>query len=391
MSRFCSKCGAKVVEDSLFCEYCGNKLKSSTFVKRSVPPPTQESIRKPAFRSYNQVPQSSSSPSYYRRSRRSSSQGIKWLFIGIFFIVIIGFAAVVLLGIIVLPISINQIIDHQYDYIGEKTFSIDSLTNSSDSLTNTSSYVDLDIYNSLGSVDIEFTNISKLLEARILVYTREGRNLHDANTFEESHYDDHHYVFFDSSTGPYSENPYLYELEIAISNHATTALNVEVSTGSISVIAYETNISSLLLDTSTGSITTNFQEVFFNASNNLYIHTSTGSITSTFNNVNYSSSEVDWILDTSTGSIDLNLLQKSIIENTLVTYDVETSTGSISFYHQLNSTIGLRMYAAVPTGTIYTPSYSTDDEYSYKSENYDSATMKLYLSMHTSTGSITIL
>lgn len=377
MSRFCSKCGGRVVEDSIFCEYCGNKLRPQKITQRSVTPRTVPPARRPAFSSNNEVSSQSSSPSYYRPYHRSSTKGIKWLFVGVFFIVIIGFAAVVFfVGII--PIAFDR-----HNYIGDKTYSIDGLTNTSS--------LELEIDNSIGAVDIEITNMTNLLEARISVYAREGHALQDANTFEDTHYDNRHCVSFYSSSGSYRENPYYYELEIAISNLVTTALDVDLSTGSISVVAHETNISFLSLETSTGSISAEFQDVFFDTANNLTIHTSTGSITASFNDVNYySSDEVEWIIHTSTGSIDLNIVQEAVFNHTQINYYVDTYTGSINFYHDLHPVIGLLMYADVSTGSISTSERSIDDHYTYASENYASASMKFYVSMDTSTGSINI-
>ncbi|MFX1507270.1 MAG: zinc-ribbon domain-containing protein, partial [Promethearchaeota archaeon] len=90
MTKFCTKCGGRIAEDSLFCEYCGSKVTTSTptkphFIKESQPP------EKPVFSSYNRV---SSAPSYtssYRPSPRASSNWIKWAFIGVFIVVIVGF------------------------------------------------------------------------------------------------------------------------------------------------------------------------------------------------------------------------------------------------------------------------------------------------------------
>lgn len=381
MAKFCSKCGGRIAEDSLFCEYCGSKVKTSTlskplFTRESQPP------KKPVFSSNNQV---SSPPNYtssYRPSYRSSSNWGKWLFIGIFFIVIVGFAGIILIGLVFLPFSFN--VFDQYEYIGDLNRSI------REDLTNTSSYIDLEIYNSLGAVNIDIIDTPELFEAQIHVYAREGHALRGANRFIFVEYENHHLIFFDSSTGSDWENPYYYELDIIMSSQATIALDIEVSTGSISVSAHQTNISSLFLDTSTGSITADFEEVYFSPLQDFTLHTSTGSITATLNNVIYSSNEVEWMIDTSTGSIDLDLVQESINDNTLINYNVGTSTGSIDFNYELNSTIGLQIYADVSTGNVYTPSYSTDEEYTYKSENYDSASMKINVLLDTSTGSISI-
>ncbi|MFX0211266.1 MAG: hypothetical protein ACFFDT_35120 [Candidatus Hodarchaeota archaeon] len=351
----------------------------SLFTKESQPP------AKPAFSSYDQGSSPSSYTSSYRPSHRSSSQWGRWLFIGFFIIVIVGFAAVILLGFIFLPFSFN--IFNNYEYIGDNIFFLD------DNLANTSSSVELEIHNSVGSVDIEIIDTPELFEAHILTFAREGHDMQEANTFEVDEHDNNYFIFFDSSSGSGWENPYYYDLEIIISNQVTTALNIEVSTGSISVNAQQTNLSSLFLDTSTGSITADFQEVFFSTatSKDFTLHTSTGSITATFDNLLYASSEIEWMIETSTGSIDFDLFQETINDNTLINYNVDTSTGSINFNYVLNSTIGLQVYADVSTGNIYTPGYSTDEEYTYKSENYDSASMKIYVLLGTSTGSINIL
>ncbi len=382
MAKFCSKCGGRIAEDSLFCEYCGNKVKTSTLTQS---PFTRESRapEKPVFSSYNQVSSSPSFTSSYRPSHRSSSNWARWLFIGIFFVVIVGFVAVILIGLIFLPFSFN--IFDQYEYIGELNETI------GEELTNTSSYIDLEIDNSVGAVNIDIIDSIELFEAQIHVYAREGHALYDANGFDIEEFNGHYFIFFDSSSGSDWENPYYYELDILLSNRATTALNIDVSTGSISVSAFQTNISSLFLHTSTGSITTDFQEVFFSASNDLTLSTSTGSITATLDNSAYSSNEVEWLIETSTGSINLDLFQESLNGNTLINYNMGTSTGNIHFNYELNSSIGLQIYADVSTGNIYTPGYSTDEEYTYQSENYDSASMKIYVFLDTSTGSIHIL
>ncbi|UCG00858.1 MAG: zinc ribbon domain-containing protein [Candidatus Heimdallarchaeota archaeon] len=382
MSKFCTKCGGRIAEDSLFCEYCGNKVKTSVptqplFAKESQPP------KKPVFSSYNQTSPPPSYTSSYRPYHRSSTNWAKWVFIGVFFVVIVGFAAVILIGLAFLPFSFN--VFNQYEYIGDLNEYI------GENLTNNSAYIDLEVDNSIGAVNIDIVENIKFFEAQIHVYAREGYHLYEANTIEYEEYNNHYFITFDSSSDSDWENPYLYELDILISNRATTELNIEVSTGAISVGAYQTNISSLYLDTSTGSITVDFSEVYFSASQDFTLHTSTGSITADFFELMYYSSEVEWMIDTSTGSISVDLFQESIDNNTLIYYNAGTSTGSIDFHYALNSSIGLQIYADVSTGTINTPDYSTDDEYTYKSENYDSASMKIYVFLDTSTGSIHIL
>ncbi|MFX0171880.1 MAG: hypothetical protein ACFE9L_08170 [Candidatus Hodarchaeota archaeon] len=285
-------------------------------------------------------------------------------------------------GLIFIPFSFNHVIN-DYNYIGDKNFSIDDLGNTTK--------LELEIYNSVGSVSINLANMTQLYEARISVYAREGYSLRDANTFQKDYYNDTQFISFDSSSGASWDNSYNYELDITISTLVTVTLDVELSTGSIDILAQEAIISDLALQTSTGSITTEFHDVFFNTSNLLSIGTSTGSISASFYNSNYSSNVVNWDIGTSTGSIELEINQDEVINNTRIDYDVAVSTGSIDCYYNLNHEMGLSLYAGTSLDSIFIDGYSTDESYFYSSENIYTALMILDLELSSSTGSITII
>ncbi|MFX0050809.1 MAG: hypothetical protein ACFE8U_05885 [Candidatus Hermodarchaeota archaeon] len=384
MVNFCSKCGAKVFEDSTFCEYCGNRLKAPKLTPRFVQSPTVESTKKSVYRSPTNGPPKSGISQYSNTYYKPTSSGINWsAIIAIFFIVILGFIAVaVLASLIFIPFSFNQVIS-EYNYIGDKTFSIDELGNTTK--------LELEIYNSVGSVSINLANMSQLYEARISVYAREGYSLRDANTFQEDYYNDTQYISFYSGSGGSWDDPYNYELDITVSTLVAITLDVEISTGSIDILAQEAIISNIALQTSTGSITTEFHDVFFNTSDPLSIGTSTGSISAIFYNSNYSSNIVNWDIDTSTGSIELDINQDEVINNTRIDYDVSVSTGSIDCYYSLNPEMGLSLYAGTSLGSIFIDGYSTDESYIYTSENINTALMIFDLELSSSTGSITII
>jgi hypothetical protein len=384
MVNFCSKCGAKVFEDSTFCENCGNRLKAQKLTPKFSKSPTTESRRNSSYRSPTNGPPRTGISQYSNTYYKPRSSGINWsAMIAIFFIVILGFIAVaVLAGLIFIPFSFNHVIN-EYNYIGDKTLSINDLGNTTK--------LELDIYNSLGSVTINLANMSELYEARISVYAREGYSLRDANTFQEDYYNDTQYILFDSSLGASWDNPYNYELDITISTLVAVTLDVELSTGSIDILAQEAIISDLGLQTSTGSITTEFHDVFFNTSDPLSIGTSTGSISASFYNSNYSSNLVNWDIGTSTGSIELDINQDEVINNTRIDYDVSVSTGSIDCYYSLNPEMGLSLYAGTSLGSIFIDGYSTDESYFYSSENIYTALMIFDLELSSSTGSITII
>ena len=380
MVNYCSKCGAKVIEEeSLFCEYCGSKLRRSAPSQSNVPPP----VVPPAYDSHTQARNQTSSQIFYRPPHRSQSSGIKWLFV-VIFICIIGFASIVaIMGLfIVFPFSDGYSFG-PHEYIGDKNFYLYDWNNISK--------VDLDILNSVGSVNVEYKdNMSLLVDAQISVYARSGHSLEAANTFETTHYNDVYVVSFDSASESYRNNPYTYELDIAISKLAHATLNIDVSTGSIHLIAHETSISHLSLESSTGSITSDFEEVTFDDSNYLHMSSSTGAIISSFNDINYSSNDVEWNIDTSTGSINVGIFQNTVVNDTRVSYVLDTSTGSITCNYNLNPIVGLSVEADTSTGGIYTSGYSIEDSYTHTSENYYSASMKYNIDLSTSTGSISI-
>ena len=91
MANFCSKCGVKVLEDSIFCDYCGNKLKIPNFSQESVHSISVESPRRSVHSSTLRGSPRRGSPYFYQSYNRSPSHEIKWLFIA-FFVVIFGVA-----------------------------------------------------------------------------------------------------------------------------------------------------------------------------------------------------------------------------------------------------------------------------------------------------------
>ena len=157
----------------------------------------------------------------------------------------------------------------------------------------------------------------------------------------------------------------------------------------INLIAEDTSIDEVNLRTSTGEIHTHFFNVLLNTSNP-FLDTSTGSIHATFDNINYIPEFVEWVIHTSTGSIDVNIIQDQIVNNTNIYYGISTSTGSIDCFHEFNPEIGYLVDASVSLGNINAYDQSVDDNFNYLSENYNSAWMIFDIYLSTSTGSITI-
>jgi hypothetical protein len=123
MASYCPKCGSKVFNESIFCDYCGNKLKNRNSTRRYDNHFLDDS---PRTFSNKSVPINSSrvsSPYNYYSYHKPSSSGIKWIVIGFFAIGILGLAA---LSVFFIGIISMQTISNEYEVriVGDVDFSI---------------------------------------------------------------------------------------------------------------------------------------------------------------------------------------------------------------------------------------------------------------------------
>ncbi|MFX0074258.1 MAG: hypothetical protein ACFE96_02355 [Candidatus Hermodarchaeota archaeon] len=162
------------------------------------------------------------------------------------------------------------------------------------------------------------------------------------------------------------------------------------STGSIESFATRTNFSSgFYAETSTGSSTLNFTSCIMG--DNLIGTVSTGDINFKSYNMLYSK-DIDLNLDTSTGSIDVDLYQY-ISMGANVSGIWETSTGSVDvFYRDTLVDTDVRFVGSTGTGSInYTPHATmeiTGLGSVYSTSNYGDGMYRYLFSLDTSTGSI---
>ncbi|NVM37828.1 MAG: hypothetical protein HWN81_19710 [Candidatus Lokiarchaeota archaeon] len=174
--------------------------------------------------------------------------------------------------------------------------------------------------------------------------------------------------------------------------------NVEISTstGSAALFAKQVNFThSLRASTTTGSLSLNFSECFIG--NNLVGTVSTGSISFNSYNMKYSDDYI-WGLETSTGSIDVNIIQNTeIVSN--ITGAIQTSTGSIDVYYKDNSAnVGAKFTGSTSTGSIeYNPigvggfvETGSSNSKTITSNDFNSATNTYTFSLTTSTGSVEV-
>ena len=174
--------------------------------------------------------------------------------------------------------------------------------------------------------------------------------------------------------------------------------NVEISTstGSVALFAKEVNFTrSLGAFTSTGSLSLNFSKCFIGK--NLVGTVSTGSIFFNSYNMKYSDDYI-WGLRTSTGSIDVNIIQYTEITAN-VNGSIQTSTGSIDVYYKDNSvSIGAKFTGSTSTGSVdYNPigiggfsEIGGSTSKTITSNDYNSAINTYALKLTTSTGSIEV-
>ncbi len=187
-------------------------------------------------------------------------------------------------------------------------------------------------------------------------------------------------------------------LSLTAAKDTTFLGNVEISTstGSVSLYAKQVNFThSLGAFTSTGSLSLNFSKCFIGK--NLVGTVSTGSISFNSYNMKYSNDYI-WSLGTSTGSIDVNIIQYTEISAN-ITGAIKTSTGSIDVYYRDNSAnIGAEFTGSTSTGSInYNPigfggfiETGGSTSKTITSNDYNSANNVYTLSLNTSTGSVEV-
>jgi len=383
MSNYCSKCGSKTYQDSLFCETCGSKLTPSKLNSRGVHLSQSDNIFADELPKRTIPPRYSSAAPQYPYSRKSKSR--LGLIIGIIIIgvIVIGSLSALFIGFIPLLDFIDS-----HEYVGTHDYTI-----TNDNFTQ----IDVIIDNSIGSVNVFYVeDLSTVLDAQIHVYAKDQSDFYKSDVADVGEYSEDHLYF---QFTPYSDSSwnteYTYDIDLYISKKLESNLQIDISTGSIFVEACDVMIGELFLETSTGSIEAYFTNVLFNNSEYNYyqIDTSTGSVTTRFHNVTYTdmTNNPQWSISTSTGSVNLDLVDSVASNSSLaIDYDVSTSTGSVTGNFILNDSIGYYLDASTSLGDIMVNGFSSGNSLIYTSENYQTASLKYILILSTSTGSIEI-
>jgi rRNA maturation protein Nop10 len=383
MSNYCSRCGSKTYQDSLFCETCGSKLKPSKLNSRSVNLSQSDNKFAGEFTQRTSPPPYSPTTPYYPYRRKSNHR--LGLILGI---IIIGVIVISSLGVLFIGfIPILDLVD-SHEYVGTHEYSI---TN------NNFTQIDVIIDNSIGSVNVFYVeDLATVLDAQIHVYAKDQRALYESDVADVGEYSGNHLYFqFTPYSDSFWNNDYIYDIDLYISKRLKSNLQIDISTGSIFIDAVDVLIGELFLETSTGSIEAYFTNVQFNNSEYNYyqIDTSTGSVTTRFHNVTYRNmtNNPQWSISTSTGSVNIDLFHEEALNSSLdIDYDVSTSTGSVICNFGLNDVIGYYLDASTSLGDINIEGYSSVISLPFTSENYQTASLKYILTLSTSTGSIEI-
>jgi len=393
---FCPKCGSKTFQDSIFCENCGGQLTPSKVNSLNVNKTPMNDNKRPEFVKRSRTasyPSHTASRNTYgsRYSHRKKSHLPIGMIAGLFIIGIIGISAVGAFMFVALPILSE--ITNEYEYLGSKDYSIEETTNTSK--------IWMVIHNSIGSINIEvLDDQSELLNAHLLVYSRDDYDLEGSQDLLINQQEDYHRVFFDSSSGIWNSN-YEYEIYLYISINATLSFNIEMTTGSISLEVGKVTIQQLYLKSTTGSIEASFTntvfENFINSSvdNFCLVETTTGSVDVRLDNVIYDDTitNQNWLISTTTGSVNFELLLNSVQNSTIdVDYDVTATTGSITLVCVLEGLVGFSLDPSTTTGDIILDEYTTlFTAFPFYSENYSVRSNIHDVSLTVSTGSIEII
>lgn len=355
----CPKCGNFVTEDSHFCDSCGFNLTEPSLQYTDV-------SRKSEF-----IQPSTLHPPYRRKTRL------------IIPIAIAGFVVFVLIVVVFSTTFIGFFIPWDYKDLGEHPLLIIPVENTT--------AIQLELSNDIGNIFIDTDpGLSSLLSARISVYGLEGHELADANIFESSQQGLIATVRFSShwDDNPDSRNPYRYEVEILVRPEAVIGIEASTSTGDLNIAIVNSAITDFQASTGTGQMDIVLKDIYEFNDTSPNLACSTGETILMLDSINYTTQMTNWTIESSTGDVDLTIIQdiSEYLTDTARDFYVEASTGNMEVNVDLLSEYGIKAIATVSTGEVDLPSGSS----SYQTANYDITPWKYLFTLRTSTGRISL-
>ena len=176
---------------------------------------------------------------------------------------------------------------------------------------------------------------------------------------------------------------YKYELTIVVNTAITLAMDIELTTGSITLDLKDSVISELKIVSTTGfkDITMTNCEIADSAP---FVDGTTGGTDISIINLNFAVI-TDWTISSSTGVIDMIINAHESINGTHA-FDITTTTGDVQI-NTVFSGIGFKVTASAVTGTITLPGGSDSP---YSTPEYVSAEVKIDFTIDVTTGSVTV-
>jgi len=303
----CPNCGSEISAQYTYCMNCGKKL-------------GQNDLNQNKTDNYSQT-----------RERRSiwKNKTMRNVIAAILVAVVIISSIIFIIG----PWMINILDLRPYDYLGTTTYTVDDIT--------PVTKLNLRI-NCLSPINISFReDLQVLLEAKIIVYGKPGHSLDNSDKFEGALENEIYDVWFEPYYGDLIPKGYEYELYVNISTQILTSLEVDSGYGDLFVVAHGANISNVMLSSSWGKVTVQFQETVILNSEALYIDSTKESVDVTLINMSYSNNYTYWGVSSSEGNVSVGIYQKGSMErNQNVTFRITASEGEVMLKHDLSSSIG---------------------------------------------------
>ncbi|MFW9852052.1 MAG: zinc-ribbon domain-containing protein [Candidatus Thorarchaeota archaeon] len=386
MTQFCTSCGTQLSDGAVFCHKCGSRIELVKGVPTAFP---REDIEAPTTSAAPFAPV----PEYRPIHKRPRALGVG---VGILLLLIVPIILIAVFG------SINFVI------LGTLNFEYESLA-----ITD----VDLIVDNDVGTIDILYDeDITNLFEADLVVRGRPGADIADAKNFGVYNQTLSNMVIsFDSGTYQFffwNKKAFTYDITIRINPVAEVDFNVDADTGTVTFTtnsidnitigdliltsdtgrldvdlygSTNTQIDEFDLDTDTGRIEVDLGKNTTLTDPVVDITTDTGRVYLRSEDLISSTSTI-WNIDSDTGGITLDIIQNYVSPSAYqATFNVETSTGSITVNFSFNASIGYSFDASTDTGSITLPG---PGDY-YESLNHDIATNVYDFILDTNTGSVT--
>ncbi|MHA2275587.1 MAG: hypothetical protein ACXAC2_07460 [Candidatus Kariarchaeaceae archaeon] len=290
-----------------------------------------------------------------------------------------GIIIIFLTGILVLLSGCTGPLITTYDSIGNGT-PVQLETNLYNS-------VELEITNEIGKVDIRSETDTNYAVSVILsvfsrntdTYTLENAEELTTTTPEANKTK----ISFISNPDNLGIPNYKYEITIVVNTAITLAMDIDLTTGSITLDLKDSVLSELNLVSTTGfkDITITNCEIADSAP---FVDGTTGGTDISLINLNFTVI-TDWTISSSTGVIDMIINGLESINGTHA-FDITATTGDVQVNTALSG-IGFKVTASTSLGTITLPGGSDSP---YLSPDYASAGVKIDFGITVTTGSVTV-